>query len=76
MRSNWILRTTGLAAETAAHREDASFIEPGVILQSDGTYRANDVPVKSMQDYWGHVAKSSNNRGVIFSMLHMLNYVS
>jgi len=60
------LRTTGLAAETAAHREDASFIEPGVILQSDGTYRANDVPVKSMQDYWGHVAKSSNNEGNIF----------
>ena len=55
-----------IAAETAAHREDASFIEPGVILQSDGTYRANDVPVKSMQDYWGHVAKSSNNEGNIF----------
>ena len=46
--------------------KDASFIEPGVILQSDGTYRANDVPVKSMQDYWGHVAKSSNNEGNIF----------
>lgn len=63
----WVLYVLpGLAAETAAHREDASFIEPGVILQSDGTYRANDVPVKSMQDYWGHVAKSSNNEGNIF----------
>lgn len=44
------LRSSGLAAETTAHREDASFIEPGVILfQDDGTYRPNDVPVKSMQ---------------------------
>lgn len=40
------LRSSGLAAETIAHREDASFIEPGVILQDDGTYRPNDVPVK------------------------------
>lgn len=60
------LRTSGLATETLAHREDASFIESGVILQSDGTYRPNDVPVKSMQDYWQHTANSSNNEGNIF----------
>ena len=61
------LRSSGLAAETVAHREDASFIEPGVILQDDGTYRPNDVPVKSMQDYWQHVANSSNNEGNIYN---------
>ncbi len=61
------LRSSGLAAETIAHREDASFIEPGVILQDDGTYRPNDVPVKSMQDYWQHISNSSNNEGNIYN---------
>ena len=42
-------------------------IEPGVILQDDGTYRPNDVPVKSMQDYWQHISNSSNNEGNIYN---------
>ncbi len=62
-----------MAAETVAHREDASFIEPGVILQDDGTYRPNDVPVKSMQDYWQHVANSSNNEGNIYNASFVKN---
>lgn len=59
------LRSSGLAAETAIGRE-SEFIEPGVIINSDGTSRVNDVPVKSMQDYWMHVAKTANTEGGIF----------
>lgn len=59
------LRTSGLAAETAAGRSE-SFIEPGVIQNADGTYKPNDVPVKSMQDYWGHIAGTSNSEGSVF----------
>ena len=60
------LRTAGLAEETAIGREE-KFIEPGVIQNADGTYRPNDVAVKSMQDYWGHIAGTSNTEGNVFS---------
>lgn len=61
------LRYKGLAAETAVNRENTNFIEAGVIMNADGTYRPNDVPVKSMQDYWQHLSKSGNNEGNIFN---------
>ncbi|MCA9749778.1 MAG: hypothetical protein KC414_11790, partial [Romboutsia sp.] len=45
------LRTSGLAAETAINR-DGTIIDDGVLLNPDGTTRPNDVPVRSMEDYW------------------------
>ena len=60
------LRSSGLAAETGVDRENTNFIEPGVILNADGTTRPNDVPVKSMQDYWNHVSKTQNTEGCVF----------
>ena len=60
------MRSSGLAAETGVDRENTNFIEPGVILNADGTTRPNDVPVKSMQDYWNHVSKTQNTEGCVF----------
>ena len=59
------LRSLGLSAETAVGRED-QYIESGVIMNADGTSRPNDVPVKNMQDYWSHMAKTSNTEGCVF----------
>ncbi len=47
-----ILRSGGLAAETAAGNR-TPFVDPGVIRNADGTTRPNDVPVASVQQYWG-----------------------
>lgn len=60
------LRYSGLAKETAVDRQNTNFIDKGVILNADGTYRANDVPVQSMQHYWQHIAKTANTEGNIF----------
>lgn len=59
------LRTFGLAAETAAGREQ-EFIEPGVIVVDDETISFNDVPVKDMETYWGHISNTKNAEGSVF----------
>lgn len=59
------LRSLGVALETAENR-DMSFIDDGVLEQADGTYLPNDVPVQSMQDFWGHYSAISNTEGNIF----------
>lgn len=35
------------------------FIDKGVIDNGDGTFRENDVPVQSMQDFWGTYSSNS-----------------
>jgi len=59
------LRQDGLAEETAVNR-DGTFIDEGVIDNGDGTYRPNDVPVSSMQQFWGRYADQSIHEGSVF----------
>ena len=60
-----VLRSAGLVKETLAHRGE-TFIEPGVIIGDDGSSRPNDMPVKDMETYWGHIGNSTNAEGSIF----------
>ena len=60
-----VLRSSGLVTETLTHRGE-TFIDPGVIIDKNGNSRPNDVPVKDMETYWGHVSKTSNAEGSIF----------
>ncbi|HHV84251.1 MAG TPA: SusC/RagA family TonB-linked outer membrane protein [Petrimonas sp.] len=59
------VRASGRAAETLENR-DRIFIDKGVIDNGDGTYRPNDVPVQSMQDFWGWYSSVSNTEGSVF----------
>jgi len=64
--TNSDLLSKGLAKETAVNRDAERFVDKGVILNADGSYRENDVPVKNMQEYWQHIGKTSNSEGSIF----------
>ncbi|MBE8719453.1 SusC/RagA family TonB-linked outer membrane protein [Sphingobacterium pedocola] len=57
------LRTSGLGIETLENR-GSRMIDPGVVLR-DGEYVANDVPVQSMEDFWGQFS-TTNTEGNIF----------
>ncbi len=59
------LRRFGRAEETLLNRERI-FIDDGVIANEDGTFRENDVPVQSMQQFWDHYANTSNTEGQVF----------
>ena len=59
------VRASGRAVETLENR-DRIFIDKGVIDNGDGTYRPNDVPVQSMQDFWGWYSSVSNTEGSVF----------
>ncbi len=52
-----IVRGGGLAAETAVDGR-TPFVDPGVIRNTDGTFRPNDVPVASVQQYWSQLDNS------------------
>ncbi len=52
-----IVRSGGLAAETAVNNR-TPFIDPGVIRNTDGTFRPNDRPVASVQQYWSQLDNS------------------
>lgn len=60
-----VLRSSGLARETSAHREE-TFIDPGVIIDENGNSRPNDIPVKDMETYWGHIGSTKNAEGSVF----------
>ena len=69
------LRRSGLAEETAANRT-GTFIDDGLIqtgVDSDGnpTYRPNDVPVVSMQSFWGQFANGAIQEGGIFDATYV-----
>ncbi|GAB3724301.1 SusC/RagA family TonB-linked outer membrane protein [Spirosoma lituiforme] len=52
-----IVRSGGMAVETAVN-DRTPFIDPGVLRNADGTYRPNDVPVASVQQYWNQLDNS------------------
>ncbi len=52
-----IVRSGGLAVETAVNNR-TPFIDPGVIRNADGSYRPNDKPVASVQQYWNQLDNS------------------
>ncbi len=52
-----IVRSSGLAVETAVDGRKP-FIDPGVIRNADGTFRPNDKPVASVQQYWNQLDNS------------------
>ncbi|MEI9808059.1 MAG: SusC/RagA family TonB-linked outer membrane protein [Bacteroidota bacterium] len=61
-----VLRTSGLAKETAINR-DKIIIDPGVILDPvTNKFIPNTVPVQSMQDYWSQFT-SANTEGNIYN---------
>jgi TonB-linked SusC/RagA family outer membrane protein len=57
------LRSSGTAKETANR---TPFIQDGVIKNADGTTRKNDVPVSSVQAYWGNLDSSVSPENNIF----------
>ncbi len=59
------LRTTGLAAETAAGRDEV-FVDKGVYLDGSNNYVQNTVPVASMQDFWAQNYKIDNTAANVF----------
>ena len=59
------IRQNGYTEETLLNR-GRIFIDDGVLANSDGTFRPNDVPVESMQQFWTHYANTSNTEGQIF----------
>lgn len=59
------LRGQGLAEETLENRGQI-FIDEGVIELPDGTFAPNNVPVRSMQDFWGNYTNNSNTEGSVF----------
>ncbi|MFN4144232.1 MAG: SusC/RagA family TonB-linked outer membrane protein [Runella sp.] len=60
-----IVRGSGLAAETAVNNR-TPFIDPGVIRNTDGTFRPNDRPVASVQQYWAQLDNSVSPENNIF----------
>ncbi|MFH5883706.1 SusC/RagA family TonB-linked outer membrane protein [Halalkalibaculum sp. DA3122] len=66
-----VLRRDGVVEETLENRE-GTFIDDGVIVTSrdaDGNItgtRPNDVPVQSMEDFWGRYSSSSIHEGNTF----------
>ena len=63
------LRASGLVQETVKNRE-GTFIDDGVIVTEDGT-RPNDVPVPSMEAFWGQFAED----GIIENSVFDASYV-
>ncbi|MEM8966324.1 MAG: SusC/RagA family TonB-linked outer membrane protein [Bacteroidota bacterium] len=64
------LRSDGLAQETLANRGQI-FIDQGVIENEDGSFRPNDVPVRSMQDFWGTYSGASIIESNIFDATYV-----
>ena len=59
------IRQAGRTEETLLNRGQI-FVDDGVLANTDGTFRPNDVPVESMQQFWTHYANTSNTEGQIF----------
>lgn len=54
-----IVREAGMAAETAVN-DRKPIIDPGVIRNADGTFRPNDVPVATMEQYWSQLDNTNS----------------
>ncbi|MEL6923389.1 MAG: TonB-dependent receptor, partial [Bacteroidota bacterium] len=59
------LRSLGLAAETGINRNSAYIDPEAVVVNADGTIRANDIPV-TMQGFWGSYASGNIAEGNTF----------
>ncbi len=59
------LRSSGLAKETLENRGKI-FIDKGVIPDGAGGYKPNNVPVESMQAFWGNYSAVANTEGNVF----------
>lgn len=59
------LRSSGLGKETLLNRGDI-LIDKGVVLDANGKYVPNTIPVQSMQDYWGQFGNSTASESAIF----------
>lgn len=57
------LRSSGTAKETANR---TPFVQDGVLRNPDGSFRKNDVPVASVQQYWGNLDNSISPENNIF----------
>jgi len=57
------LRSSGTGIETS---DRTPFVQKGVIRNADGTTRPNDVPVSSVQAYWGNLDSSISPENNIF----------
>ena len=57
------LRSSGTAKETANR---TPFVQDGVIRNANGTTRKNDVPVASVQQYWGNLDSSLSPENNVF----------
>lgn len=59
------LRRSGLAEETAINR-DGTFIDTEAVVERNGEFVDNDVPVTSMQAFWGAYADAGIIEGNVF----------
>ncbi len=57
------LRSSGTGEETSNR---TPFVQPGVIRNADGSTRPNDVPVSSVQAYWGNLDSSVSPENNVF----------
>jgi TonB-linked SusC/RagA family outer membrane protein len=60
-----IIREAGMSAETAVN-DRKPIVDPGVIKNADGTFRPNDVPVASMEQYWSQLDNTNSPEGNTF----------
>ena len=67
-----LLRRTGVAKETAENR-DGTFIDAGVIPDpaNPGQFIPNNVPVQTMQAWWGRYADASIHEGNVFDATYI-----
>ncbi|MCW5912927.1 MAG: SusC/RagA family TonB-linked outer membrane protein [Cyclobacteriaceae bacterium] len=60
------LWASGATAETAVNREGTFIDTHGVLANGDGTFRENDIPVRSAQTFWNNLAPSGAADATIF----------
>lgn len=60
------LWTAGAVAETAVNREGTFIDTYGVLDNGDGTFRENDIPVRSAQTFWNNLAPGGAADATIF----------
>ncbi len=65
------LWTGGLTEETLANREGTFIDREAVIDNGDGTFRDNDVPVRSTQSYWQSLDDNSISEATIFDATYI-----
>lgn len=56
----------GTVQETATNREGTYIITSGVLANPDGTFRDNDIPVRSTQTFWGGINPGGSPESHIF----------